>query len=1034
MNKNILLSLLTLLVCSYALSAESITFASRPSLTPDGSTIYFSYEGDIYTVPVTGGLALKIIAMDGTNTSPKISPDGKYLAFASNAQGNSNVYIVPVKGGEVVQLTFHDANDVPVGWTADSKTVYFESNRYNKISVYSIDITGGTPVRLLDHYFNTIANFTQNPMTGEYYFNESSESYRFATRKGYKGDHNPDIKSWNPKTKEYKELTTYRGRDIWPMVDSKGNLYYVSDESNGEANIVRHSDSKYLTSFKESVQYPSISHDGSKIVFIKGYKINILDVASGRTAEPEIEVADNRIVSDMSVELGRPQSFDISPDGKKLAFIFRGLVFVSDAKGAFVRQITTPATERASLVYWAADSKTLYYTRTSGNGWYGLFKQSAETPGAEVKIHTPEAGLKSLSISPKRDKIAFIEGDRAVMAVTLVDDKVEKLADNEFWAFQNYNISFSADGKHLAYSGVSQFDRDIFLYDFQRKTHTNLTHSANTEDNPVFSPDGKSLYMIANRLNASFPRGGGSSQLYKVALDKIAAPFESNEYNKLFGTKDAKADSTVAISDPAYMYRRYSQVVTGSGNQGGSSGSQNAPRLEQRGDKSYLFFNSSHEGTMGLYVLELKDWDQKPAQRVKGGITTAASYSSNGKDLFVMDRTAIYKVDPATANATKVDIKHNFTINISDEFKQMFYEVWATLEENFYDVKFHGIDWNAKRDYYASFLPKVKNRDNLRVLTNDMLMELNSSHMGFTTSGREETLPVRYISAETGLMFKNGDPYILDKILHGSAADFSANPLKPGDELIAVNGVKIDKKQNRELYFVSPVAPKELELKFKRGTTEIDVKLHPITSGALRTLLYDEWEDNNRAIVEKASNGKVAYLHMRDMSAGALDKFIIEINTYAVHKEALILDLRFNNGGNVHNEVLDILGQKQNFTWSFRDQTRATHPNVTMGEKPIVVLINERSLSDAEVTSNGIKTLKLAKLIGTETYRWIIFTSSASMVDGSSLRLPAWGCYTLAGKDLEFEGVAPDIYIKNTFKDRLELKDPQLDMALKELL
>ena len=1027
MRTNILLSLLILLICSYAANAESITFASRPSLTPDGSTIYFSYEGDIYTVPVTGGLALKIIAMEGVNSNPKISPDGKYLAFASNTQGNNNVYIVPVKGGEVVQLTFHDTNDVPVGWTTDSKTIYFESNRYNNLSVYSIPITGGTPLRLLDHYFNTIANFTQNPATGEYYFNESSESYRYATRKGYKGDHNPNIKSWNPKTKEYKELTDYRGKDIWPMVDNKGTLYYVSDESNGEANIIRHNDRKYLTSFKESVQYPSISYDGSKIVFIKGYKINVLDVASGRTAEPEIEVVDNRLVSDMSVELGRPQSFDISPDGKKLAFVFRGLLFVSDAKGGFVKQIATPATERVSLVYWAADNKTLYYTRTNGNGWYGLFKQGADTPGAEVKIHAPAAGVKSLSISPKRDKIAFIEGDKAIMAVTLAGDKVEKLDDNEFWAFHNYNISFSADGKHLVYSAVSQFERDIFLYDFGTKKSINLTHSANSEDYPIFSPDGKSLYMIANRLNASFPRGGGSSQLYKVALDKVATPFESNEYNKLFGAKDAKVDSMVTISDPAHMYRRYSEVIAG-------NGSQNAPRLEQRADKSYLFFNSSHEGTMGLYVLELKDWDQKPAQRVKGGITTASGYSSNGKDLFVMDRSAIYKVDPATANATKVEIKHNFTINISDEFKQMFYEVWATLEENFYDVKFHGIDWNAKRDYYAAFLPKVKSRDNLRVLINDMLMELNSSHMGFTSTGREETLPVRYISVETGLMFKNGDPYILERILPLSAADFSANPLKPGDELIAVDGVKIDKTKSRDLYFVSPVAPKEVELKFKRGTAEIDVKLHPITSSALRTLLYDEWEDNNRAVVEKASNGKIAYLHMRDMSAGALEKFIIEINTYAVHKEALILDLRFNNGGNVHHEVLEILSQQQHFNWSFRDQTRASHPNVTMGEKPIVVLINERSLSDAEVTSNGIKTLKLAKLIGTETYRWIIFTSSASMVDGSSLRLPAWGCYTLDGKDLEFEGVAPDIYIKNTFKDRLESKDPQLERALKELL
>ena len=1024
MKKRSLFTLMALLLCFYTMGAKNITFPSRPALTPDGSAIYFSYEGDIYTVPVAGGLALKLITMGGQCSHPKISPDGKLLAFSSNAQGNGNVYVVPVKGGEIVQLTFHDANDVPVGWTADSKSVYFESNRYNAISVYSIPVTGGTPVRLFDHFFNTIANFTPNLTTGEFYFNESTESYRYATRKGYKGDHNPNIKSWNPKTREYKELTTYRGKDIWPIVDQKGNLYYVSDERNGEANLVRHSDGKYLTTFKESLQYPSISYDGTKIAFIKGYKINILDVASGKITEPTIEVADNRIVSDMSVELGRLQSFDISPDGKKLAFVSRGTLFVSDAKGGFIQQISTSPTERVAAVYWAADSKTLYYTRTSGNGWYGLFKQNAQTPGKEVKIHTPAASIRSLSLSPKRDKLAFIEGAKAVMMVNLANDKVEKLVDNNFWAFYNYRISFSADGKYIAYPAVSPFERDIFLHDLEGKRSINLTHSANSEDEPVFSPDGQSLYMVTNRYNASFPRGGGAS-LFKVALNKVAAPFESDEYNKLFGEKGAKKDSSITVSDDPYLYRRYSPVA--------GSGSQSSPHLEARGGRNFLFFNSSHEGSMGLYVLELKEWDQKPAQRVKG-IGAASSYSSNGKDLFVMDRTGLFKVDPTAASATKIELKHNFTRNISDEFRQMFHEVWATLEENFYDANFHGVDWNAKREYYASFLPEVKNRDNLRVLINDMLNELNSSHMGFTSTGREESLPARYITNETGLMFKNGDPYILDRIIPLSKADFIGNPLMPGDELIAVNGVNVDKKQNRELYFVSPTTPKELLLRFKRGSNEIEVKLHPLSSNDLRTLLYDEWEDNNRAIVDRASNSKIAYLHMRDMNTGSLNKFIIEVNTYATHKEALILDLRFNNGGNVHHEVLEILSQREYMKWSFRDQVKTPHPNVTLGDKPIIVLINERSLSDAEVTSNGIKTLKLAKLVGTETYRWIIFTSSASLIDGSSLRLPAWGCYNLHGKDLELEGVAPDIYVRNTFKDRLESRDPQLERAIQELL
>ncbi|PKP07080.1 MAG: peptidase S41 [Bacteroidetes bacterium HGW-Bacteroidetes-5] len=1016
------LSLLSMLLICAATYANGVVFASRPSLSPNGETIYFSYCGDIYSVPTSGGVALKVVTMGGNETSPKISPDGKYLAFSSNDQGNNNVYIVPVAGGEIKQLTFHDASDVPVGWCPQSKNIYFESNRYNTISTYSVSVEGGTPVRLFAHYFNTIANLTQNPLTGEFYFNESSESYRFATRKGYRGDHNPDIKSWNPSTKEYKELTSYRGKDIWPMVDARGNLYYVSDEKNGEANIVRHSDNKYLTSFKESIQYPSICFDGTKIVFIKGYKINVLDIQTGKTFLPSIELADNRIANKSSIPLGRPQSYSPSPDGKKLAFSFRGLLFVSDIKGSFIKQLPTPQTERVDEVLWSSDSKSLYYTRTNG-GWTGIYTQKADLSLGESAVYTPESSIRSLTPSAKSDKIAFLSGGKSLMLLDLPTNKVTELSTHEFWAFQSYGLSFSHDGKYLTYTAVNLFERDVFVYDFVAARSINITNSANFENDPIFSPDGKNLYLLSNRLNSAFPRGA-ATQLYKVALDKVAAPFEADEYDKLFGAKGAKRDSSVVLL-LENIQRRYLSVV--------GRGEQNSPFILSRGEKSYLLFNSNHEGDWACYVQELKEWDQKPPQKLKG-VGSVSSFRSTGKDLFAMDRESLYKIDPAGVAATKVDLKFTFEKSNMDEYRQMFFEVWASLEQNFYDVKYHGVDWRAKRDYYLTFLPYVNSRDNLRTLLNDMLNELNSSHMGFSSAGKEEETLTRYVTAATGLIFSNEQPYTLERVVAGSGADYSGNPLMGGDRLVAVNGVRVNERVSREFYFTSATLPKEMVLKFARAGVEFDVKLHTIGSGDLRSLLYSEWEDWNRAKVTSMSKGKIAYVHMRDMSPESLERFIIEMNTDAVHKEALILDLRFNNGGNVHREVIDFLNQREHYRWSHRDNPKVSHPNVIPANRPLVVLINERSLSDAEVTSNGIKALKMAKLIGTETYRWIIFTSGARLVDGSSVRLPAWGCYTLEGKDLEFEGVAPDIYIRNTFKDRLESKDPQLEKAIEELL
>ncbi len=1017
-------------IAGIAANAQSLYFASRPSLSPDGSEVFFSWSGDIFRVPNQGGLALRMISMSGIETSPLVSPDGKNLAFASNETGNYNVYIVPLSGGSVKQLTFHDGSDIPVSWSSDSKKIYFESNRYNSVSVYSVLIEGGTPERLFQNYFNTISALVENPVSGEFYFTESAESYRFATRRGYKGEHNANIISWNPSKSEYREVTNWIGKDQWPMVDIAGNLYYVSDERGGNDNIVKQEGDKrvFLTNYKESVQYPSISRDGSKIVFLKGYEINILDVKSGSVNKPVIRIADSKKTNDQNFKVEIPEDAAISPDGKKLAFVFRGLLFVSDSKGNFIRKIETSDEERVSEVVWAKDNKSLFYTRTN-KGYYNIFKKRADTLSVEKPIYSASEGARSLTLSPKGDKIAFISGKRSIMVLDTEKESVEKISDQEFWAYQGYSMNFSSDQKHLAFTAMNMFELDIYIYSFEDKKVLNLTNSAVSESDPVFTPDGKFMYITTNRFSSSYPRGA-SPMLYRLELEKVKRPQEGEEFDKLFGKGGAKKDSSVVVNQN-YIQRRFNQVVRG--------GVQNSPFIFTLKDKSWLLFGSSHEGSGAIYIQELKDWDQKPPKKL-AGVTSAGKYITNGKDLFIIGRDGLFKIDAAAASATKIEISANFTKNISSEFRQMFYEVWATLEENFYDEKFHGVDWRSKRDYYSEFLPYAGTRDDVRTLINDMLNELNSSHMGFSSAGKEEELQIRSASAVTGIMFKEGDPFIVDRIIPGTPSDYSGNPVQSGDRLVAVNGIKIDSKLNRESYFVSPTPQKEIVLRFVRGGSsasvkeEYDVRLHLINTAALRNLLYTEWEDKNREYVDEASKGKLAYVHMRDMSSGSLENFLIDMNTYAVHKEGLILDLRFNNGGNVHNEVIEFLSQKRHFNWKYREGAISTHPHVTPGDKPIVVLINERSLSDAEVTSNGIKELSIAKLVGTETYRWIIFTSGVRLVDGSSVRLPAWGCYTLDGKNMEATGVKPDISIRNTFRDRLESKDPQLERAIKELL
>ena len=313
-----------------------------------------------------------------------------------------------------------------------------------------------------------------------------------------------------------------------------------------------------------------------------------------------------------------------------------------------------------------------------------------------------------------------------------------------------------------------------------------------------------------------------------------------------------------------------------------------------------------------------------------------------------------------------------------------------------------------------------------------MLGELNSSHLGFSSFGKEESRRLNYFTNETGIIFKKDQPFTVEKILRKSPAFLKNVDVQEGDILVSVNGQKIDQNQNRETYFTTPKKLEELTLELDRKGKTISTKIHPISNNELKSLLYDEWIYENRQRVKKLSNDRIAYSYMKNMSTSELDVFLLDMVEQENRKDGVILDLRFNTGGNVHDKVLNFLSQRPYLKWKYREGQLTVQPNFAPSGKPIVLLINEYSLSDAEMTAAGFKALKLGKIIGQETYRWIIFTSGKGLVDGSFYRLPSWGTYTLDGQNLEKTGVKPDMYIKNTYLDRLDNKDPQLERAIQE--
>ncbi len=1031
--KNILILSLTLLfvIAANGLKGNEPHFVSDPTLSPDAKVIVFSYENDLWKVSASGGLAYRLTAMEGKEKLPRISPDGKWIAFTSNQNSRDNIYIMSLDGGEIRQLTFHDANDHVDSWSWDSKYIYFSSSRYNLFSAYRVSIDGGSPERLFGHFFNNPHHIVRHPISNDYYFTDSWESFMSPQRKRYKGDHSPQILSYNLASEEFTTHTQYKGKDMWPTIDQNGIVYFVSDEHNDEYNLyrLRNGEKELLTQFESSIKRPQVSANGELVVFEKDYKLWLFNVELGESKPLPMSIFSNTTLNlDNSFQVeGNITNFDISPDNKKIAFVSRGELFVSDIKGKFVRRLSTNPNERVMEVNWTDDNMTLIYSQTD-KGWPNWFSIAASGKDKEMQLTFDEKTNRQMTLNSKRTQGVFLSGRDEVKAMDFKTKKVTTIATDEIWGFQNSTPRFSPDDKYISFTAFRFFEQDIFIYDITSMKTINLTNTGVTEREPFWSPDGKYIYFTTDRLNPSYPKGTPNSSIYRIPLYRFTSDLKLDAYEKLFA--NSKNDTIPVVKvDLQNIMDRWEEVPV-------SGGQQYAPYLTRRKDETIMLFASNHDkGESALWKMVFKPFEKPKSERLSSFTLRSQYQVSEAKnDLYILANGTIHKANLKDNKLEKIDISHSFNKRLADEFNQMFFETWAILQENFYDENFHGVDWTIKRDYYASILPYVRHRDNLRILLNDMLGELNSSHMGFRSMGDEEKPFYSSYTAAIGVEFDAQDPFKVKRVLRNSNIDNTNPPVQEGDIVVAVSGVRVDKRLSRELYFSFPSQIDEITLTLQRNGKEVTVNVPTHTSGQITSLLYDEWIDANKKYVAEKSNSKIAYVHMKDMSTSSLNQFIIDMTTYAEDADALVFDIRYNRGGNVHDDVLKFLSQRPYLKWKYREGMLSPQPNFAPAAKPMILVMNEHSLSDAEMTAAGFRQLGLGKLLGTETYRWIIFTSGKSLVDGSFVRVPAWGCYTLDGENLELTGVAPDIYLNTTFKDRLDNIDPQLDRAIEEMM
>ena len=1012
-------------------------FLSSPCLTPDGQTVVFSFEGDLWKADLTNAQAVRLTAMQGYENNAKISPDGKWVAFTGRQMGNADIYVMPLAGGEMKQLTFHSATDEVNSWSWDSQKIYFTSNRTGQISGYTVNLSGGTPERLFgDHYFLFDHGLFEHPSSGEIFFNDTWESSNQIARKRYKGPFNPDIQSYNLKTKTYKKYTNWEGKDFGTSIDKKGNIYFISDEVNGEYNLytLDKGVKTGLTKFTSSIKTPVVNANGGKIVFEKDYQLWMYDVLSKTTTKIPIRLLRNSILpaeKDYEVK-GNITHFDLSPDGKKLAFTSRGELFVSDVEGKFIRQINKQNTERVREVKWMADNKTLLFLETKG-GYLNLYTVAADGSMGVKEITADKKDNRALNLNKIRTQAVYLSGRDEVRLLDLKTMESKTIVKDEIWAFQNSDPGFSPNDEYVYFTAIRNFEQDIIIHHIKDNKTINLTNSGVSESNPFWSPDGKAIFFNSTRTKPSYPFGSPNARIYRMPLDLLDDPYRSDKYNDLFKAEKKEKDTTK--KEPAFMpiSMDLNNIMDRLEQVGPAFGSQSLVNVVKKGEKTMVLFVSDHaEGKGALWKTTLEPFELPKSERIVGADANGFDYSEAGEKSMILFNGGIYKLNMDANKAEPIAISNTFRRNLASEFAQVFEEAWAQVEENYYDEKFHGIDWLATKKRYESFIPFLNNRGDLRILLNDMLGELNSSHQGFTSNGDEETITLANRTMETGIIFENNNPYKVKYIVKKTNADKKSIDVLPGDILIKVNEEVVDKKIDRSFYFSKPSLDKEIILTFSRNEKSVEVKIHPQPTLAIS--LYDEWIDNNQKRVDEKSKNRIAYHCMKNMSTGELEKFLIDMTQDFYSKDALILDLRYNTGGNVHDEILKFLSQRAYLNWKYREGKLAPQSNFAPADKPLILLTNEQSLSDAEMTSQGFKALKLGKIIGTGTYRWIIFTSGAGLVDGSFVRLPSWGCYTLDGKDLEAIGVTPDILVPMNFEDRINKLDPQLDRAIEEII
>jgi tricorn protease len=1011
----------------------------------------------------------------------RFSPDGKWIAFSSDRNGNLDVFIMPASGGAAKQLTSHSADDTVLGWSADSRSVLFSSQRGEDFmpQLYLVSVDGGMQWKAGT---DMGVQASYSPDGKRLAYNQKSQVY---WRKYYRGAYQSDIMIMDVAAKKFTQVTDFDGLDSWPMWGHDGFIYFVSDrDGNGLTNIWRVSDAggkaDRITTFKAGdVRWPSISSDGRVIMFEHDFGIWKLDVNSKKATQISLnidaETADN--LSDLQSFNSQADDYDLAPSSRRIAFSIHGEIFTAPVEEGDIKQITeSPARDRA--VSYSPDGKSLSFI-SDQSGREELWIVAADGTGSAQQLTDLDALKNSYSWSPDSKTIAFAASDDKLRTINVATKHTAILDSSRYGGIGG--VVWSPDSNWIAYSkaDVSR-TTDIYVIPAsgEEKEPHKVTFDSYNEGNPMFSPDGRKLFF--QRIEPGSGNAPNSSQVYSVGLEHLDRDPDDPEEREA-EPNQPQPQPEGAAEGAAPPARRPPQNRPPHDTKMDWAGMKHRTRQITRmpfpifdytvatDSRTIVFITSEPAGTANVPVIYSIQDDgrrlsritsgQPPTEDAEGGGgggfgsgISQLSISRDGRTLFFRERDSIYSVPvsgsaaPTLATARPAGDtgrrRLNFNVRVrvdrQAEWAEMFDDGWRTMKYRFYDPQMHGFDWDAARAKYRPLVDFVGDRQELLNIINEMIGELNASHTGAAPPPRGPGGG----GVSTGNLGLELEPdnaagrYRVTYIYESGPADKDWVRVKVGDYLLAINDKPV-KAGDDYWELLNNRLNRKVDVTFNNKAAEEGAwhtRIEAISTNAYSQLRYDRWVKDRRKKVDELSGGRIGYLHIQAMNPPSLRKFEKEVREFR-NKEALIIDQRWNGGGNIEQELLAILVQRQYQIWQPRG-TEATGRPFAGFFGPKVVLQNWRSASNAEMFPAGFRALGLGKVIGTPTMGAVIGTGSYSLIDGSTVRTPGVGVFLADAKHTNMEnyGVQPDILVDNKPEDYLAGHDRQLEAAVDELL